>query len=116
AGYQTHPYASPPIEWFPMAKPTWYYHVWGLPGNKEGWVFAIGNPILWWVAGAVALGCLLWVPLRWLLALRAGWERPLQHLRTLSPTAQAAAVSALLPLFAYAGFFTVHRVTFIFYM
>lgn len=115
-GYQTHPYASPPLEWFAMVKPTWYYRVWGLPDGKEGWVYAVGNPVLWWMGAAVVLAALLWVPLRWLMALRAGWEHPLRHAGTLSPTGQAIAVTALLPAAAYAGFFLVDRVTFLFYM
>jgi dolichyl-phosphate-mannose--protein O-mannosyl transferase len=115
-GYQTHDYASPPAEWFLMVKPTWYYHIWGLPGGKEGWVYAVGNPILWWLGAAVALVALLWVPVRWVLALRAGWAHPLRHARTMSPTGQAIAVTALLPAFAYGGFFLVDRVTFLFYM
>ena len=115
-GYQTHPYASPPIEWFAQVKPTWYYHIWGLPDGKEGWVYAVGNPLLWWLGALVALGAVLSVPLRWLLALRAGWAHPLRHARTLSPTRQALAMTALLPLAAYAGFFLVDRVTFLFYM
>lgn len=115
-GYQTHPYASPPIEWFAQVKPTWYYHIWGLPDGKEGWVYAVGNPVLWWLGAAVALAALLWVPLRWLLALRAGWAHPLSHAGTLSHTQQAIAMTALLPATAYAGFFLVDRVTFLFYM
>ncbi|MHB1262384.1 MAG: hypothetical protein ACYC2H_11795, partial [Thermoplasmatota archaeon] len=69
-GYQTHPYASPPIEWFAQVKPTWYYHVWGLPDGKEGWVYAVGNPVLWWLGAAVALGAFLWAS----AFLVAGWR------------------------------------------
>lgn len=69
-GYQTHPYASPPIEWFAQVRPTWYYHIWGLPDGKEGWVYAVGNPVLWWLGAAVALAALMWVPAR----LVAGWR------------------------------------------
>ena len=115
-GYQTHPYASPPAEWFLMVKPTWYYRIWGLPEGKEGWVYAVGNPILWWIGAAVAAAALLWVPVRWVFALRAGWAHPLRHAATLSRAGQAIAVTALLPAFAYAGFFLVDRVTFLFYM
>lgn len=115
-GYASHPYASPPGEWFAMAKPTWYYHVWSLPGGKEGWVYAIGNPALWWIAAVVILGALLTVPLRWVWALRAGWEHPVRHASTLSPRGQAIVVTALLPAFAYGGFFLVDRATFLFYM
>ena len=115
-GYQSHPYASPPIEWFALHKPTWYYHIWNLPGGKEGWVYAVGNPVLWWIGGAVALGALLWVPVRWVAALRSGQQSPLRHALAASPLGQAIAVSALLPAVAYAGFFTVNRVTFLFYM
>jgi dolichyl-phosphate-mannose--protein O-mannosyl transferase len=115
-GYQTHPYASPPEEWFAMVKPTWYYHVWGLSGGKEGWVYAVGNPVLWWLAGAVALGALLWIPVRWLWKLRSGEPNPLKSAASLSPRYQAIAIASLLPAIAYAGFFVVDRVTFLFYM
>lgn len=115
-GYQTHPYMSPPGEWFAMGKPTWYYHVWGLEGGKEGWVYAIGNPALWWIAAAVAAVALLYVPVRWLLGLRAGKDQPMAAASAVSPRAKAVAITALLPAFAYAGFFLVDRVTFLFYM
>jgi dolichol-phosphate mannosyltransferase len=115
-GYQSHPYASPPAEWFALVKPTWYYHVWGLAGGKEGWVYAVGNPVLWWLGGAVALGALLRVPVRWLWGLRAGWDNPLRTAASLSPRAQAITVASLLPAITYLGFFTVDRVTFLFYM
>jgi dolichol-phosphate mannosyltransferase len=115
-GYQSHPYASPPAEWFPMVKPTWYYHVWGLPEGKEGWVYAVGNPVLWWLAAAVAVGALLWVPVRWLWGLRTGQANPLASAASLSPRAQGIAMASLLPAIAYAGFFLVDRVTFLFYM
>jgi dolichol-phosphate mannosyltransferase len=117
SGYDSHPYASPPAEWFAMVKPTWYYHVWGLEGGKEGWVYAVGNPLLWWFGAAVALAALLWVPTRWVIALlRTGWVNPLRHVGALTPTMQAVTISALLPVTAYAGFFLVDRVTFLFYM
>lgn len=116
SGYSDHPYASPPIDWFTMDKPTWYYHVWGLPGDKEGWVYAVGNPALWWIAGAVALAALLYVPVRWLWALRAGWAHPIRHVGTLTPRAQAIVLTSLLAAVAYGGFFLVDRATFVFYM
>jgi dolichyl-phosphate-mannose--protein O-mannosyl transferase len=90
--------------------------VWNLPQGREGWVYAVGNPILWWSAALVSLAALFWVPVRWLWALRAGWAHPLRHAATMSPTAAAIAMSAVLPAATYAGFFTVHRVTFLFYM
>jgi dolichol-phosphate mannosyltransferase len=115
-GYQEHPYASPPAEWFALVKPTWYYHVWGLEGGKEGWVYAVGNPALWWLAGGVVLWALLRVPVRWLWGLRNGEANPLKSAASLSPRAQAIAMAALLPAITYLGFFLVDRVTFLFYM
>lgn len=122
SGYASHPYSSPPGQWFTMAKPTWYYHVWGLPDGKEGWVYSIGNPALWWIAAVVVVGALLAVPLRWLWRLRGSEPRTALGVTTtvkvvpMSPRAQAIILTSLLPAVAYGGFFLVDRATFLFYM
>jgi putative flippase GtrA/predicted membrane-bound dolichyl-phosphate-mannose-protein mannosyltransferase len=110
-GYDSHPYASPPGHWFAMTRPTWYYHVWNLPGGLEGWVYAVGNPPLWWLGAAVALAAMVGVGARWV------WYRSGDEVRPpMDPVLETVAVVALLPAMAYAGFFLVDRATFLFYM
>lgn len=116
SGYQDHPYESPPGEWFIMGRPTFYYHVWGFDDRREGWVFAIGNPVLWWFAATAILGALGTAFTRWLLALRDGWIGPLAHFRGEPRILQASVIATFLPLVTYAAFFLVDRVTFLFYM
>lgn len=115
-GYQTHAYASPPEEWLIMARPTFYYHVWGFADGKEGWAYAIGNPLLWWSFSLAAVGAVVALVVRWGLALRRGWSNPLTYFRNLPLATQATFMTALLALSAYGFFFLVDRVTFLFYM
>lgn len=115
-GYQTHAYASPPEEWLLLGRPTFYYHVWGFADGKEGWVYAMGNPLLWWSFSLAAVGAVLAIVGRWGFALRHGWRNPLRYLRDLPRPTQATFLTAVLALSTYGLFFLVDRVTFLFYM
>ncbi len=115
-GYQVHAYASQPAEWLIQARPTFYYHVWGFADGKEGWVYALGNPLLWAAFSLAVVGVLVAVVARWGLALRHGWSNPLRFFAGLPRDTQATAVTALLAGSSYGFFFLVERVTFLFYM
>lgn len=118
SGYQQHAYASPASDWLAMRRPTFYYHVWGFGDGTEGWVFAVGNPVLWWTFSAAAVLGIL-TPI-------AGWLRVrLQEGSSVGPFAwfrqqpmdfQGAVLAAVLAVSTYGFFFLPDRVTFLFYM
>lgn len=115
-GYQVHAYASPPEAWLAMDRPTFYYHVWGFADGKEGWVYAIGNPLLWWSFSAAVLAVVAWSPIAWMRERARTGIGPLAMLRDRPLATQALLVTALLAGSTYGFFFLVDRVTFIFYM
>lgn len=115
-GYQVHAYASPPEAWLTLERPTFYYHIWGLPGGVEGWVYAIGNPLLWWSFSAASVLTLAAAPVAWLVALVRTGVGPLAYFRTRPRDVQAAVLAAVLAVSTYGFFFLVDRVTFVFYM
>jgi dolichyl-phosphate-mannose-protein mannosyltransferase len=80
------PYASNPLGWLVLARPTAFYSVClpkkicGAAGSTEQEVLAIGTPLIWWAACAALLVCLAWWLTRrdWrpgalLLGVAAGW-------------------------------------------
>lgn len=115
-GYQEHAYASAPEEWLVLSRPTFYYHVWGFADGKEGWVYAMGNPLLWWSFSLASVGVLVAIAIRWGQTLRQGWSSPLRWFRTLPVATQATFLTAVLAVATYGAFFLVDRVTFLFYM
>lgn len=123
-GDQHHQYQSGPLEWIMMSKPMSYIG----PGNPEGpsaklphgtvgaYIYAVGNPILWWSASlAVVLVALafLW---GYIASLYRRAVSPLSYFASLPRISQALVVSILLPVFAYFPFYLLQRTTFIFYM
>ncbi len=66
-GYQTglvatHPYQSTPIQWFFDSKPVWYYVDYSGGARRD--IYAIGNPIIFWLGGlfAILLSVYLFLP------------------------------------------------------
>lgn len=124
-GYQEHAYASPAADWLRIEKPTFYYHVWGFPDGKEGWVFAVGNPVLWWTFSAAAVLLLVGNLGGWLMARIRGARAAASGMAGVGPFAwfraqpmdtQGAFLAALLAVSTYGFFFLPDRVTFLFYM
>lgn len=115
-GYQVHAYSSQPPEWIPMNRPTFYYHVWGFGDGKEGWVYAIGNPLLWWSFSVAAVGSVVVAFATWVRARMSTPVGPLAHFASLPRDVQGTVLAAILALSTYGFFFLVDRVTFLFYM
>lgn len=115
-GYQEHAYASPPADWIPISRPTFYYHVWGFPDGKEGWVYAVGNPLLWWSFSAATVATAAVAIGGYVRALVREPIGPLRWFRSLRLDVQAVILAALLAGSTYGFFFLPDRVTFIFYM
>ncbi len=115
-GYQQHAYASPASHWLAMDRPTFYYHVWGFGDGTEGWVFAVGNPILWWAASLATVLAVLVPIVAWGFAFHDDRIGPLRWFASLRRDTQAAVLAAVLAGSTYGFFFLPDRVTFLFYM
>lgn len=118
-GYQVHSYSSQPAEWLPMNRPTFYYHVWGFSGanaGKEGWIYAVGNPLLWWSFSVAAVGAVLVAVTSWVRAAIKTRIGPLAHFAAQPRDVQGTVLAAILAISTYGFFFLVDRVTFLFYM
>jgi len=120
-GDQGHQYQSKPLEWLPMMKPMSYIG----PSNPQpdtvgAYVYAVGNPILWWAAALAVLYALIDYVSEYAGAMLRGRRTrvpsPISFFASLPRIKQALLVASLLPLIGYAGFFLLHRTTFIFYM
>lgn len=139
-GVQEHQYASPPVEWLPMVTPMSYIG----PGTPfpsgdfiSRYIYAIGNPILWWGACIAVFYIFVDLIFDWVGSLFARPADPLVPFRRMGLwkffssrpiESQALFIAALFPLFVYGGFLflnppwnyagpgTPHRTTFIFYM
>lgn len=120
AGSATHPFTSTPITWIPLMRPVFYYthdYASGLVGR----MYSIGNPFLWWTAtaGLLAVPALILVRffrgaarhyLRWdFLEGIVYYPFPLR--RDL-----AFLLAALFFYAAYAPWFLLQRILFVFYM
>ncbi len=115
-GYQEHAYASQPAEWLPMLRPTFYYHVWGFSDGKEGWVYAVGNPILWWSFSVASVMAVVVAAAAWIKARATAAIGPFAHFAAQPRDVQATVLAAILAITSYGFFFLVDRVTFLFYM
>jgi dolichol-phosphate mannosyltransferase len=115
--WQHHEYESGPIAWLAMMKPVSYAGPVN-PNNNTvgGYIYAIGNPIMWWGAfGAVAAAIAVFL-VGYLVSLRRRLGGPLSYFASLARNRQALLVASLLPLITYAGFFVLNRTQYLFYM
>ncbi|HUR60878.1 MAG TPA: glycosyltransferase [Candidatus Thermoplasmatota archaeon] len=118
-GTQTHKYASRPMDWILMARPMSYIG----PGEPfaEGdflarYIYAIGNPFLWWAASLATLSIIGAVLYRVARDLVRRVPRPFT---SMPRSTQALLVAALFPLATFGGFVLLGqgpRTMFIFYM
>ncbi len=114
---QTHPYISSPGDWLLMQKPMLWYSASGYGGdpNKVAYIYAIGNPIIWW-GGALAALAPFARP-AWLTVRPGGKKGDLSlWWNDIGAHGQAWIMAATLTLSTYAAFFLLQRQTFIFYM
>jgi dolichyl-phosphate-mannose--protein O-mannosyl transferase len=119
AGTQTHKYASTPLQWIAMAKPMSYIG----PGEPfpagdfpSRYIYAIGNPLLWWSACLATVAIVAAVLVRVARNLAARIPTPFQ---SLPRHTQALLMAALFPVFTFGGFAILGqgpRTLFIFYM
>ncbi|MCA1810428.1 MAG: glycosyltransferase [Halobacteriales archaeon] len=118
-GTQTHQYASRPWQWLAMSRPMSYIGpATPFPSGDFAarYIYAIGNPFLWWAAFAATLailGSTAYGVLRNLVRRAKG------PFAALSPTRQALFIAALFPLFTFGSFALLGsgpRTMFIFYM
>lgn len=118
AGKQDHQYISQPSEWIPMFKPIFYIGSGTIleSGDWRSYIYAIGNPAVWWLGSVVAVGALLWFIGSYAWACVARLQGPLRHFGGLPRWRQATLVAGLFPLLVYGSFFALARSTFIFYM
>jgi len=123
AGNAAHEYASAPIMWFLLSRPVWYYVRWDVDPGEHSFIYAVGNPVLWWLgAFAMLAGVLLYVVVLLVRGIQAsGVPGPYGvlglALRRVPADVKAYALASLLPLMAYGSFFLLQRTgTFIFYM
>ncbi|MEK6986095.1 MAG: glycosyltransferase [Candidatus Thermoplasmatota archaeon] len=118
AGKQDHQYISQPIEWIPMFKPIFYIGSGTIlqSGDWRSYIYAIGNPTVWWFGSLVAVGALVWFLASYAWACAARLQGPLRHFGGLPRWRQATLVTGLFPILVYGSFFALARSTFIFYM
>lgn len=110
-----HAYGIRPYAWFSDARPTFYYAMWnvaGVPGLNR-YIYAVGNPILWWSAAAAALVAFFAMVGR---AFNRGPGSPWRALWRSTPQDQTLFITAVLPIMCYAGFLGLTREAFLFYM
>ncbi len=109
---RVHPDQSPPMDWLLMKKPSFMF------APREGfdaYLFAAGNPALWWGALAVSLIAIIYLFVRMAPLVFRNHERR-EPTRGMSLEAQALVIAAMIPLFALAPFFLIDRPQFLFYM
>jgi dolichol-phosphate mannosyltransferase len=116
-GDQNHQYQSKPWEWLPMTKPMSYIG----PANPTeetvaGYIYAIGNPLLWWAAATAILYTFIDMVGDAIVSWNRTGMSPLRHFGAMPRIRQAMAVAALFPITAYCAFFALQRTTFLFYM
>jgi dolichol-phosphate mannosyltransferase len=115
SGEKTHSFHSGPIEWFPMMRPFWYYHRGPIDGNLNEYVYAVGNPVIWW-GGAVAVMAVLAPYLyRTAVGLVRGDGGAIRALRDMHAW-QAVIMASLVPMTVYLVFFIPQRAMYLFYM
>lgn len=114
---QGHQYQSKPIEWLMMSKPMSYIGPAGPTADTVGaYIYAVGNPILWWAAALAIAIVLLAFVVSYLLSLARHPASPVSFFAGLPRAKQALLVTALVPLLGYLCFFLLQRTTYIFYM
>ena len=116
-GDQGHQYQSTPWEWLPMTKPMSYIG----PANPTaetvaGYIYAIGNPVLWWGAATAILYAFIDFVGDALVSWRRTGMSPLRYFGGMPRVRQAMLLAALFPVTAYSAFFLLQRTTFLFYM
>lgn len=111
-----HDYASTPLQWLTFERPMFYYQETNHGGivGLNRYVYAFGNPVLWWLAAATALGTLAHALFESLASLRA--SNPWRWFCTRTAGHQALIMGSLVAVSTFCGFLLLERTLFVFYM